>query len=390
MKKILFTVENYYPQTSGVPVVVKYLAEGVAQKTIYEVHVATRLLKDTEQTEIFNNVFIHRFHIEYNNLKKATGEISNYITFILNGNFDCIILECTQCVTTDVLYPFFDQLSAKIILHSHGFSGLTLKPFKIMGTIKNTIGNTLNYYIWKYYYNITFPLYINKIKQFICLSTTDNDYRYLQEYNATIDVISNATEEVFFNNDINSTLEKYVDELPNQYAICVAYYNDVKNQLGILEEYYKTEASSKMGMVFIGTEKNSYYRKLSIRMQQLEAKYGHRCVHLLTDVKRQDIPGAVANAKMYLCGSKREAFSISLIETMAVGTPFVGTNVGNTSTLPGGIVIDDITDMCKAIDDLYFDSKKYKLLSQKGKKYAYKNCRANVAVEKLIKLIEGM
>ena len=68
---------------------------------------------------------------------------------------------------------------------------------------------------------------------------------------------------------------------------------------------------------------------------------------------------------------------------MAVGTPFISTNVGNARTLPGGVTIDDIGEMHQVIDKLIENKEKYLDLQKKGKDYAYQNCRVDAAVDKL-------
>lgn len=388
MKKILFTVENYYPEMSGVPVVVKYLAEGLAQMNNYEVHVATRHPQGTKRLETYNSVIIHRFDINFNSFKLCVGDLDGYISFVKKGEFDSIICECTQCVTTDALYPYLNEISANKILHSHGFSGLSLRPYRIMGTFRNTIGNTLNYYRWRKYYQDIFPKYISKFDSVICLSVVDSDYKYLLKYDIPIYIIPNAVEAIFLGGINENKLQLYIDRPPFQYAVCVAYYNDVKNQIGILKEFYKSEACKNMGLVFIGTERNKYYIKLEKKKKQLEKKHGKREVHLLVGVLREHIPGIVKNAMMYLSGSKREAFSISLIESMAVGTPFIGTNVGNTRLLPGGCVIEKMDEMHFMIDKLYYNKKYRRKLSKEGKMYSMENCTIQQAVKNISNIIE--
>ena len=115
----------------------------------------------------------------------------------------------------------------------------------------------------------------------------------------------------------------------------------------------------------------------------MDEKYGVREVYILTNVNREDIPGAIAGAQIYLVGSTFEEFSISIIEAMAVGTPFISTNVGNARTLPGGVTIDDIGEMHQVIDKLIENKEKYLDLQKKGKDYAYQNCRVDAAVDKL-------
>ena len=107
--RILFTVDSYYPRISGVPVVVGYLAEGLVKKG-HEIYVATRLVEGSSDTEIHNGVEIHRFDIIYNRFKKCKGKITEYKYFVLNGDFDAIVFECVECVTTDILLPHLKEL----------------------------------------------------------------------------------------------------------------------------------------------------------------------------------------------------------------------------------------------------------------------------------------
>ena len=150
--KILFLVESYYPKTSGVPVVTKYLAEGLA-KNGHDVSVVTTLVKDRCAEEVYNNVHIYRFDLRKTLSKKYVGDIIGYRKFVIAFKADVNVFECTECVTTDVLLPVLCQISGKKILHSHGFHGMKLKPFAWNMSFKYTIGNTYNWLRFKWYYN---------------------------------------------------------------------------------------------------------------------------------------------------------------------------------------------------------------------------------------------
>ena len=95
----------------------------------------------------------------------------------------------------------------------------------------------------------------------------------------------------------------------------------------------------------------------------------------------------MANATLYLVGSNFEEYSISLVETMAKGVPFISTNVGNAHQLPGGIVVDDIRDMHLTIDAMLGNDKERARLGKEGKQYAFENCRRRTAVKKMESII---
>lgn len=387
--KILFTVENYYPKTSGVPVVVQYLAEGLV-KYGHDVHVATCYVESYAYSEMYNRVRIHRFNIKNNIWKKPYGDIKSYIEFVKNNGFDAIIVECAQCISTDILLPHLKKIESKKIFHSHGFSGMYLIPFKPMATLKTTIGNTYNFFHWRNYYKNILPKYLSVFDHILCLSKIDGDYQYFCDRisPSLVSILSNAADDMFFEKQKSHIIDKYADLQCNDYTLSVAYYRDVKNQMGILKEFYLSNAAKRLSMVFIGTERTPYYDKLLRLKSKLDKKYGWRQVYFLIGVERKDISGIMAGAKIYLAGSRREAFSISLIETMAVGTPFISTDVGNTSVLPGGLVISNIAEMHSKIDKLISCRELYEHLKRDGIKYTKENCRKSVIVDKLNQILQ--
>lgn len=386
--KILFTVENYYPKMSGVPVVTKYLAEGLKQCG-HEIHIATCWEKGLQKEDIHNGITIHRFHIHYNYLKKGVGEIMNYRDFFLSSKFDAVICECTQCVTTDAILPVLDKFTGKRILHSHGFSGLQLNLFQIKSTFRSTVGNTVNFFIWKYYYKIWLKKYIIKFDLLLCLSEIDGSKQYLEKCSEKkVFILSNAAEDNFFIHfqDEGNLLEKYVDIQKKPYLLSVANYSEVKNQKGILKAFYEIP-DNDLAMVFIGSNKNRYFEELKRLKNKLDKKKGAKTVCFLAGVERNDIPGIMKNAFLYIVGSRWEAFSISLIETMALGVPFISTCVGNAKLLPGGIVISSITDMPAALVHLLNDKNIYQNFSKKGWEYSRNNCRIEAAVRYLEQML---
>lgn len=385
--KIAFCVEKYYPNMSGVPVVTAYLAEGLASEG-HDVSVMTKCVEGKEDSEERNGVHIKRFRIEYNILRRPIGEVKAYKNAVLHGGYEVLILECSQCVTTDALLEDFEHISGKLILHSHGFSGLWLKRFEIKRNLYHTIGNTINYYIWKHYYNHIFNKALCHIDEIVCLSKSDKDYKYLINHGIAPVVVSNCADDMFFDTNITeNALAKYL-ELEKKYIVSVANYSEVKNQIKMLNEFYKycykikdDQTEMKRAMVFVGTSRNAYYKVLLEAQKGYEREYGHQEVYFLTGIDRGDIPSIIKGADIYIAGSTWEAFSISLIESMAVGTPFISTDVGNAKELPGGVVIERIEMMHEQIAKIVIDNTLHKSLSDKGIRYARENCRIVKAVE---------
>lgn len=387
---VLFVSENYFPYVSGVPVVVKYLAEGLVNRG-HLVTIVTKSNGNIKKEEYLNDVRVIRFDLYENFLKIPKGQVKEYRDFIINFQADATIIECTQCVTTDLLLPFLNQIKGRLYFHVHGISGLTSsrKMLAIKDNVRHTFGNTYNYFRGLYYFHHTLKKAMPLFCATMCLSEIDDGIDYLKCYSRKNYILDNAADNMFFEPELytKEVLPKYA-QLENEcFMMSCANYSYIKNQLGIIDQYYQSESSRRMSLVCIGSQVNDYYRECIKHIDRLEKEYGHRDVILLHGVDRKDIPAIVNKATLYLVGSFWEQYSISIIESMSQGVPFVSTNVGNARILPGGVTIDGIEDMHKAIDHLLTDSNDYSHYSEAGRKFAYDNCRIDVAVDKLEKII---
>ena len=145
--RILFVSEDYFPKTSGVPVVVKYLAEGLSERG-FSVSVLTTLPAECiKREEVINGVSVFRYNIYRDIFQGIHGEKEDFRRFVTDNSFDAIVVECGQAITTDCLTPILPKMKSPLVLHAHGLSGLLLKPFTKKTDLYHTIGNT---YSWLY------------------------------------------------------------------------------------------------------------------------------------------------------------------------------------------------------------------------------------------------
>ena len=388
--KILFVSENYYPQTSGVPIVVKYLAEGLAIKG-HHVAVATQNSGNTVKQETINGVEVFRFDLHENFFKQYKGNIRAFVNFVVKYSAEATIIECTRCITTDLLLPHISQIKGNKFFHVHGISGLTpgKKLFELKSDFKHTIGNTYNVVSSFIYYNCTLKKALPYFKATLSLSDVDYGIEYLRKYSKKNYILDNAADDTFFDNGncMRNIIDKYVTLANKRYMISCANYTHIKNQKGIITQFYKSASSKKNSLVCIGSQETPYYHECIEINEELKKLYGPRDVHLLIGVDRNDIPAIINYGVLYLVGSTWEQYSISIIEAMSRGVPFISTNVGNARLLPGGITIDSIEEMHRAIDSLLINNTEYENLSENGRKFAFENCRKSVAVDKLEKII---
>ncbi len=381
--KILFVSEKYYPYLSGVPMVVKYLAEGLAINN--EITVATSISPTEKLPAIdeHNGVHIRRFVLWHNLAKRVKGDLPGIQGFVLDNFFDIIIIECGQAMTTDALLPVMALIKAPCILHAHGLSGLLCKPFSLKSDLKHTIGNTYNWIRMQLYYRLTFKCQCRHFAASISLTEFDSGYDYVTKNIRNNYVLCNAADDMFFE-EAKESYKLLTEGKP--YLISIANYSIVKNQIEMMREFYKSK-HKEYALVMIGSTKTSYYYKLQKAKAELDKQYGEHAVFMLTNINRKYFPYILDNASAYLISSTHEEFSISMIEAMARSLPFISTNVGNAKQLPGGMVVDDIHNMHSAIDAMLDDDKERIRLGKEGKLYTFGNCRRHTAVDKLESII---
>jgi len=384
--KLLFTVQHYYPRISGIPVVTQYLAEGL-HALGHVVSIVTTRDSGSPRFERHNGIEIHRFDLFHSKLFGYYGEKRAYFDFVNSFDADVIICECVQTETTDLLFRGFEKFRVPIILHSHGFSGLTLRPFEIRGSIKHTLGNTYNWLRWRIYY-WRLQYYLRFYAHIVTTTNGGSDRAFLNKYAVSeVSVLGNAARGQYFgSNYTENKLWKYADYAGNKYLLSVANFTAVKNQKLLVEAFYEC-GEENVDLVLIGSQKTKFYHELLRQKQGLDKVYGFRSVHMLTGVDSCDLVSIVAHAKLYLVGSLYEEYSIAIIEAMALGVPFVSTDVGNAGMLPGGVVVRSESEMARAISSLLNDERHRRELGDLAQRYAIANCREECLVRKLEAII---
>lgn len=393
MKKILITYENYLPKLSGVPIVLKYIAEGLVNQG-YDVTIITSSIDGTPDKEIINGVNIIRLNCRTTTLGYKGNKVE-YLKYIKSKEWDLIILVCSQCWTTDWVLKELDKVQVPKIFYPHGFSGLSINIFSDFKkcNIKKLIGKIIAKLRWNIYYK-RFYVYMKKFDHVVYLSNHDNAKKYGDEHGIeNYSIIENAVNNIFFDQELNFDIvaQKYSLLGCKKYFICVSNYIEEKRQEFSLEAFYKCEITNNYQMVYIGNNirGDKYYKKLKQLKLKYDSMYGKRNVIFLEQVDRNHIPTILKNSKMSLFSSINEQYPLVVIESMSCKIPFISTNVGNVENLPGGIVINDINDMSNKIRNLIIDNNFYNKLSEQGYNYVIKNCTISNSISKFDYIIKN-
>lgn len=385
--RVLFIGESYLPQLCGMTAVTRYLAEGLVNKG-YQVSIATQSHFDYDKNvEIVNGVEVNRFRIRRNLLKHPIGELKLFIDFVLHNEYDVYIFECIGSLTSDILMPYIDKIKGLKILHTHGNSFKTMRPFVIRQNFKFTFGNTYNYLRLWLQNLYSYPKFIKSFDEVIILSSVSSDKEIVCANACKYEVLDNAADDIFFEEYNRTEPLNYPLQIKyNKYIISVANFQKVKNQMLMVRSYYESDVTD-VSLVMIGSKKNDYYQLVADYVSKQSKKYPGKDVVMLTDVEREKIPNILKFASLYLVCSEKEEYSISLIEAMSLGIPFVSTNVGNACILPGGITVQNVNQFPNAITKMISDDKLRIKYSRDARNYADNHNRESIAVDKLEKII---
>lgn len=384
--RIVFTSFAYYPEQSGVPVVTKYLAEGLAKEG-HTVHVVTRFNgADLEQETTVNGVKVRRFNIWQNQWKRNRGEIDAYIKYVKSIPKDFLVLECLECQTTDLLLPFLSEMNCKVILHSHGSQSMISGPFKRGNSLKSTIGHTYNFLFRYIYYHFLVPKYCKHIDKAICLSMCGSDVKYLTNHVKSLSFLGNAADDIFVKNfDETSFDVSRLGMTKKKYIVNIANYIDNKRQVEIVEAYASTKLKD-YSLLLIGSVKNSYYNKVIERVNKVIST-GEKEVLALSGVERSLLPLIVKKASLFILASEHEEYPVTLLESMAVATPFLSTDAGCARLLPGGYTVKDYNELGAWMELMLEDDSLLYSLGKGGREYVKDNCTTEARVQQFCELI---
>lgn len=331
--KIVAAVRSYYPHEGGVQAVAKYIAEGLAQKG-HDVTILTLRLGKEVREEVFQQVRIKRFDIRAIFKSFPLGDKKNFRKALLEEckDADVFVNVCANSPLAVLAYQEIDHIKCRKILHQHGmFDGKFHfhKCHSLQGFLKMLFLTPF----WELFYHH----YWNKIVQFddcIHLFEDDSSHSYFKRHGYLRNhVVMNSCESTFFDGQTDQgVLGKY--HVCRPYYIYVANYYGNKNQLRAVKTYLESGCKAT-DLVLVGSTPNKYYSRIQALLEHSPQKDR---VHLLSAVPRQDTIDLIKNAYAFLMTSNSEYFPISIIEAMASGKPFICTDVGVVSQLPGGKV----------------------------------------------------
>ena len=375
--RILFTVSTYLPQTNGIQFVTSYLAEGLVKKG-YSVDVITYASKhNLNVEEEINGVrvirwkasTVHMFH---------RGDKKGFQKYILEHQkkYDAMIQVGTQAALTDWLLPVLHEIEIPKILHIHSVWDFKMTRYDY-SSLKKLILKMIGNARWGCYFlknRRKFKLY----DEILQLHEKDYSLSFMKRLCGKESIILyNAVDDCFFDRD---------DCKKESSIIYVANYSDMKNQKEALEVFANANIPKEWKLILIGSKENEYVKELREIASKIMSNTDKQ-IEILVGINRIETISHIKRSALYLMTSRREAFPISILESMAAGVPFVSTDVGIVRYLPGGMVANNMKQQIAAVEKYVMDIEERDKAGLEGYKFAIDNFQINSKIEQLEEIL---
>ena len=330
--KILHTVESYLPARHGMQEVVTQLSERLVTMG-HNVTVATSYDVNRD-TNVINGVAIADFKIKGNTVYGIKGEAAVYQDFLRNQHFDIIVNFAAQQWATDLMLPILDEINAKKVFVPTGFSGLGLPAY-------NTYFNNMKQWLKQYDANIflaenfrdinfakangikKIELIPNGANEDEFLYTPFTDIRQLIGVGSNIRLILTVGNHTGFKG--HNECAKIFREADIDNSVLLIVGNSIKNGIPIIN-------FAKEMVNIAGLKKTNCSIKCKVTALKFNAAHVNKSI-LIKAFDRAATINAFKQADVFLFPSLFECSPIVLFESLAGGTPFLVSDVGNSKEI---------------------------------------------------------
>ncbi len=371
--RILHTCWTYWPLRDGVAATMERVSEGLAAAG-HEVTVATGFEPERRGATSHAGVHIREFRISGNEVQGIRGDTAAYTDFVRSFDGDVMLNYAAQICTTDLVFPLLPDLSCRKVIVPCGYSALRDPVYRE--------------------YFARMPQRLALYDRAVYPSDCYQDKRFGDEHGLTNAVVipNGAAEEEFL--EPRTGFREAYGITESLLFICVANLTGLKGQAEVHEAFVRSGVQDA-ALVFLGSDISRYVsgamrtapgslytarRRANILRYELfeshlsgrrkrfdlESSPGTRSM-VLAGVPRELVLAAYHEADLFLFGSKVECAPLVIYETMAAGTPWVSTPVGNVPELEGGVVVADADEMAEAIARLAADRGARERLGAQGR-----------------------
>lgn len=330
--KILHTVESYLPSRHGMQEVVTQLSEKLVSMG-HEVTVATSF-DENRKSNIINGVTIADFKIKGNFVSGITGETGLYREFLKSGGFDVITNFAAQQWTTDLMLPILKEINAKKVFVPTGFSALYVPAYR------------------EYFEKM--KTWMKEYDSNIFLANNYRDINFARENNVqAVHIIPNGANEAEFENAPFVDIRKLLGVAPGALLVLtVGNHTGFKGHAEAMKIFNEAALDSAVLLMIgnrittgapiirftrevinlFGLRKTNCNINCKIRAAKFNSLPGNRSI-ILKEFDRSTTVNAFKQADVFLFTSLVECSPVVLFETLAAGTSFLSSDVGNAKEI---------------------------------------------------------
>jgi L-malate glycosyltransferase len=406
--KLLFCCQFYAPSIGGVQEVMRQLAEQFVVAG-HQVSIATTRL-DARTFNTLNGVAIEEFNVSGNGVSGVTGDVQRYQRFVLDGNFDAVMIMAAQQWTFDALWEILPSIVVPKVFIPCGFSGLYeptyAKYFEQMPEVLKQLDHLI-FHSTKYR-DIDFSRNCG-LENFSVIPVAASSSEFMVDPNPMFRsrVAIPPQSFVFLTVGSFTGLKGHLELvrafsllklLPHEHATLVLNGNQVEPPTRGIEGLYRqfVHLVKVQGLPYILKKMASrlFSRRGSVVKiaQVVNRRQGQKRV-LITDLPREDLIQVLFAADLFVFASNVEYSPLVLFEAAAAGTPFLSVDVGNTPEIAkwtgAGVIcpsrLDEKgytrvreTDLASAMAELMRQPDRLKRLGEAGRRnwaetYNWKN-----------------
>jgi glycosyltransferase involved in cell wall biosynthesis len=360
---VLHYVGNFLNPTGGAQIFVRGLVHYLKTYGITQ-SIVTRSSSDRTEVIDFDGIRVYalpRIKIgSYNVLRNLSG-------LLKKNSFDIIHIHGYGYYVGDIvcLLKRLNLLRVPLLLNTHGTGGLKhaylaldlSKPFPI----SHRIGRLLHFF-----YDFTLgKLEMNTFDKVIVFS--EEERRYFSKIGlkeSKCMKIPTAINDIFFDPNIEQSLSGRDIIL---YVGRIDRYKGLDTLLKAMKELRSNRISLRC--VIVGKDYD-YRRELERQISYLKIS---DAVEIRDHVQQSDLLKFYSSALITVLLSDSEGFPLCLVESLAMGTPFIGTAVGAVPELvertSAGLLVphNDPRKLVEMIMDLRSDTRKWSVMSRNGK-----------------------
>jgi glycosyltransferase involved in cell wall biosynthesis len=360
---VLHYVGNFLNPTGGAQIFVRGLVHNLKTYGITQ-SIVTRSSSDKTEVIDFDGVRVYalpRIKIgSYNILR-------NLFSLLKKNSFDIIHIHGYGYYVGDIvcLLKRLNLLRVPLLLNTHGTGGLKhaylaldlSKPFPFSHRIARLL---------HFFYDFTLgKLEMNTFDKVIIFSEEERRYFSMIGLKESKCIkIPTAINDIFFEPNIEQSISSRDNIL---YVGRIDRYKGLDTLLKAMKELRSN--SINLRCVLVGKD-NNYRRELERQVSYLKM---NDAVEIRDHVPQSDLLKLYSSALITVLLSDSEGFPLCLVESLAMGTPFIGTPVGAipelVETTNAGLLVpqNDPGTLVEMIRDLRSDTRKWLVMSTNGK-----------------------